>query len=339
MKRTLSILPAAGLFFFTYTLLPGQENFSWRLSGESGIYQDKVLQRNDLFLRLDGQARFKYRLDNFTASIQTRAIPSFYNSKPDIRSLKLIVYGLVEYTKPSYDISLEGNNRTYHFQNSVDDIRGDLRLIQVSLNKLFNRSIVLGGVAGAGEENIATNNHYTRELWFTELRTVFHLLKSLKMNSGFYYEDFLLHRDEMYIFKTLSNRGQRFGPLLQLSLLTNIWIRLEYRYLIHNSDLVTSNSFENNFRFFIGKTIERHLTFLLLADYNARRFNVAQKVIPDINLIYSPLEMENRIYLKTVFSVNEKWDLYLRLGYGQESFQQRYFIIEGWQTVAGISIK
>jgi hypothetical protein len=333
------ILLYAVLFFQLVGCIFAGAQINFRLTGETGLYEDKILRKSDIFLRLEGQTLFKYQIKDIAASLQVRAIPSYYNADSDIQSLKLFSRAMIDFTKPSYALSFEGIKRVYHFTGYFDYIRGDLQLLQIKIIAAKNRMFSLALSSGLGQEDIFTIRHYLRDMWFAELKLIHSLFKSFKINYGFYYENFLLHHDGNYDMEQNANKGMRFGPEIRFSYFSQFWITLEYRYLRHTSDLVGHNSYEGNLRVFLGKAVNSYLTILLLVDYYQRRFVLEQPNISDINLLYSPMDMENRIYVKTVFTISDNSEFYIRFGYGKESFRQQLFHLEGWRTVVGISFK
>jgi len=313
--------------------------FQWRLACETGLYEDKKISKNDLFVRIEGQSLFEYRIKDVTTSIQIRGIPSYYGAGSGLGSFKLFGRAFIDYTKPAYALSLDAIKRRYNFESNFNHIYGDLQLLQMTIKIATNRKLSFGVLAGLGQENIHTTQTYVRDLWYTELELVHRLLKSFKISYVLYYEDFLLHRNERFFAEYFKNAGLRFGPEIRMSYFAQFWITLEYRYLKHISELVASTSYESNLRFFLGKALTKRLSLLLLVDYYYRRFNFGQKGIADINLLYAPMDMENRIYFKTIYSLSDHKELYTRFGYGKENFRQELFVLEGWRMIFGISFK
>jgi hypothetical protein len=314
-------------------------HFTWRLACETGLYEEKKFGRNDLFVRIEGQGLFEYRINAFTTAVQVRAIPSYYGTESNYGSFKLFGRVFIDYTKPAYTISCDAIKRRYNFESNNNDIYGDLQLLQLTLLMAKNHKISIGLLAGLGQENMDTIRHYVRDLWYAELELMHQLLKSLKISYGLFYEDFLVHRDETSFTGYLKNAGLRFGPEIKMTYLAQLWMTLEYRYLKHISDLVTSTAYESNVRFFLGRALTKRVSLLLLIDYYYRQFHVNQASIQDINLLYAPMDMENRIYIKTVYRVSDHEELYARFGYGKENFRQHLFVLEGWRMIFGISFK
>jgi hypothetical protein len=326
------------LFQITTSLYAGIQ-FKWRLACETGLYEEKNIGRSDLFVRIEGQSLIEYRIKDVTTSIQVKGIPSYYSAGSGLGSFKLFGRAFIDYTKPAYALSLDAIKRSYDFESNFYHIYGDLQLLQTTIKIATNRKLSFGVLAGIGQENIHTTQSYVRDLWYMELDLVHRLLKSFKMSYGLYYEDFLLHRNETFLTEYLKNAGLRFGPGIRMSYFAQFWITLEYRYLKHISELVASSSYESNLRFFMGKALTTRLSLLLLVDYYYRRFNFEQIDIPDINLLYAPMDMENRLYLKTIYRLSDHKELYTRFGYGKENFRQQLFVLEGWRIIFGISFK
>jgi hypothetical protein len=263
------------------------------------------------------------------------AIPSYYGA--GVGSFKLFGRAFIDYTKPAFALSFDAIKRRYEFENLYNHLYGDLQLLQMIVKLARNRRLSLGVLAGVGQENIDTTQRYVRDLWYAELELAHRFLKSFRVRYGLYYEDFLLHRHQTLYTGYLENAGSRFGPEIRISYFAQFWITFEYRYLKHLSELVTSNSFESNLRFFIGKALSDRFSLLVLLDYYNRRFDFGGIPVPDINLLYAPMDMENRIYFKTIYRFNDHRELYTRFGYGKENFRQQLFVLEGWRMVFGLS--
>jgi len=74
----------------------------------------------------------------------------------------------------------------------------------------------------------------------------------------------------------------------------------------------------------------------LLADYYTRNFKTKNST--DNNLLYTPINLENRIYIKLGYELKNSFEIYLRSGYTNESLYKNNLSIKGWNIMVGIEV-
>jgi hypothetical protein len=73
---------------------------------------------------------------------------------------------------------------------------------------------------------------------------------------------------------------------------------------------------------------------MFLTDYYFNQANLRQE--KDYLLAYSPLENENKIFIKLERSLEKGKSFYLKSGYMNNTFKFEDFSISGWLAIVGI---
>jgi len=118
----------------------------------------------------------------------------------------------------------------------------------------------------------------------------------------------------------------------------NFIFSFDYQFLIHDSDITVYPSYDQWIRIMAGKSIVKNLTAFILIDYYKRDFEYRE--VNDLtDLLYSPVNAENRIYFELSNTVKTNQKLYLKIGYFDEKLFYRDYSLSGWKGLIGFEIK
>jgi hypothetical protein len=115
-------------------------------------------------------------------------------------------------------------------------------------------------------------------------------------------------------------------------------ISSDYRFLIHESKYTKNLSYEHWIRFVAGTIFLGEWSVFILADYYSRKFRLLGNPEFLINPLYSPLNLENRVYLKISRILTENLEAYSKVGYFKDNLYENEFSIEGWNFLLGIEL-
>jgi len=185
---------------------------------------------------------------------------------------------------------------------------------------------------------IKGNEKYKLDLFFADLKLISPVSSSIKFGYGFYFERFFIRNeiDRQNILTTNRNDGIRLGPQLNINYIRDFIINIDYRMLVHESDFIEYFSYEHWIRAVAGKIFFNYWSIFLLVDYNSYHFKKNEDYIEGITPLYTPLNLENRIYLKIAYELSNNFELYTKGGYFKDNLYEDTFSLEGWNALIGI---
>jgi hypothetical protein len=341
--RISAVYSFLGLIFviISTSLINAQVN--WNINSEGGCLNSKgsyFSKPRDLLFRTDGNLSYFYLTDDVSASVKFKVRPEFYGFRDNFRSLKFKASGGYNQKDENmnWGITLTGQKNFY--QNNITDFNYSTFLLAV--NSDWNEfgdypiSAQLGYAYQTASENIEQN----LDLLFLEIKIFKTLFPNNSSGLGFYVERFTI--DNKYLSKftnsTSTNKGMRYGPQISFYYLENGIVSIEYRFLLHSSQVTQYPSYEHWIRFIAGKIFSEKWSIFLLADYYNRRFTLKQVHPVETFLIYNPLDNENKVNIKLAYEINNSFEVYLKSGYFKENFFDQQFNFEGWNMLLGIEI-
>lgn len=81
-----------------------------------------------------------------------------------------------------------------------------------------------------------------------------------------------------------------------------------------------------------------NISAFLLIDYSSRFLRFKDSVSVGIDPIYSSLNIENRVFLKVGYDLNNLVEIYIKSGYVNDNIFQQNFSYSGWNFLTGIEI-
>jgi hypothetical protein len=327
-------------FFFLFSPLVVHSQVDWRINGEAGLYNssgDAVLESSGLITRLDSFLKYKYENENRNASIQLRLRPELYGANHSVSSIKIKADG--DYYQVENDLRWGTNisvQRSFFNANAIDFTYD---IFSVAANAFWN-DIDLNTNIGYAYQFIKGKDDYSLELLFLDLKLFQPFSTYTKSGYGFYVERFFVS-NKITLTSDQSeneNKGWRIGPEVDFTYLKDIILSIDYRFLFHESKFIRYLSYEHWIRIVAGKIFFSYLSAFLLADYNFYKFVKSGNYVEAITPLYTPLNLENKIYLKIAYDLSDNIEVYIKTGYFKESLYEDKFSLEGWNAMIGIEL-
>jgi hypothetical protein len=324
--------------------LSSQNNFaqlSLRLNLEGGYYQSTSKSiaesgQKDATGRLDGEIGYKYINANEILSLKLRARPEIYGLNNNLKILKLrasagYFSGNKDFT---WGINLTGQKNNYSGRNVNLNFQ-DLIFMLESLTEISN-NISLKLNSGYGYQRISNDINQKMNLIFLDAEIIQRVFNNAKLGYGVYSERFFLNNN--YNIESTANKGWRLGPHVSFDYLRFFIINFDYRYLFHISEVTQSPSYEHWIRFVAGKLIAENWSVFVLTDYYFRKYTIKKYLESPYLYLYTPINEDNRIYLKLAYSISEIMEVYFKVGYFRENLYNNYSFA-GWNFLAGFEFE
>ncbi len=335
---------------FIILIIPYQISYSQfrqlpEINLESGFYnstqQDSIKQKNILF-RLDGQLKYKYSEEKRNASIKLRLSPESYGSNDGLFVLKIKAEGNYLQKENNLNWGVDIARQKNIFQQSDLKLNYDIFLLNGNLNLFFIDGYSINTSFGYAFQDASKDVNQNLDLFLLDLKLFPDYGLYFNVGYGFYIERFKVKsnfslKDTIQNLK--ANSGWRFGPQISFSYLKEFIVNVDYRFLFHNSYLTGNPSYEQWLRVLAGTFISEKISAFLLVDYYWRKFKLIETQFDYSNLYYNPLNIENNIYAKLAYEINESVEAYVKSGYFKYDVISRSYSIAGWDVLLGIEIK
>ena len=87
-----------------------------------------------------------------------------------------------------------------------------------------------------------------------------------------------------------------------------------------------------------GKIFFDYLSAFLLTDFNFYKYVKSGNYVEAVTPLYTPLNSENKIYLKIAYDLSDNVEIYTKTGYFKENLYEDKFSLEGWNAMIGIEL-
>lgn len=331
------------LSFISILDVAASAQVDWNIYTEGGVFHSTnnlSSKSSDMLFRVDGNLRYLYTESDYSASVKLRLRPELYGLNNNFNSIKFKASG--DYYKKediiTWGVKLIGQKNFY--QNKITDFNYSIFAFSLSADWLqFENnpiSIQLGYAYQTASENIEQN----LDLIFWDMKFFNSSFLHSNLVYGFYAEKFSIENKYLTVFNRLGckNKGWRFGPQISFAYQNQAIFHIEYRFLIHSSGVTKYPSYEHWVRLVAGKLFLDDWSIFLLADYYNRHFTLRDNNLSESNLIYNPLDIENRINLKIAYEIKNGFELYFKSGYFKENFFDQQFNFDGWNILVGFEI-
>ncbi|RPI72519.1 MAG: hypothetical protein EHM47_08140 [Ignavibacteriales bacterium] len=313
----------------------------WRINSEVGLFKSSgygILREESLLTRFDGFIKYVYEEDKKNASLSLRVRPEFYGSDNPINSIKLKAEGGYFQVEENFNWGLNVTGQKNFFNDVLFDFTYDVFTVVGDAAWYYFGDLTLNTNAGYAYQKIKGNEKYKLDLFFADLKLISPVSSSIKFGYGFYFERFFIRNeiDRQNILTTNRNDGIRLGPQLNINYIRDFIINIDYRMLVHESDFIEYFSYEHWIRAVAGKIFFNYWSIFLLVDYNSYHFKKNEDYIEGITPLYTPLNLENRIYLKIAYELSNNFELYTKGGYFKDNLYEDTFSLEGWNALIGI---
>ncbi len=310
---------------------------------ESGYYNSggkSVVLQNGFYTGIDGQAGYTYQGSKRTASIKLRARPEFYGFNNQLKTLKL--KGDLSYLENeklfSWGINL--TRQKYKFESPGLNLNYNMFSASGNFDGYYFAGSPISLNLGYAYQDIGAPNEQRLDLIFGEGKVYQTLNEYTKLGYGLYGERFTVtgSRPGPLINPQMKNNGWRYGPEVSFNYLGSGIINLDYRFLFHHSEFTNSPSMEHWIRLIAGKILTNHLSAFLLVDYFIRNFNYSENAEIYSYLLYTSMNLDNRIYAKLGYEINNNVEVYIRSGYFRENLYGNKYTFNGWNALIGIDV-
>lgn len=319
--------------------------FGLRMNGEFGYYKstgEESFKQDDVLTRVDASARYNYDGDTRHAALQLRARPEFYRFKNSIASVKIKAEGDFSQNEENFIWGADLSRQKNFFNGRGLKIDYDILSASANSEWLIENDNSFHFVLGYAYQNINNEGKYNSDLFFFNLVLLNASDKYFKYGYGIYVERFLIN-NLFYVTSQLEdsqvelmNNGWRYGPELSLTFLKSLIITADYRFLIHESKFTKNFSYEHWIRFVAGIIFLTDWSVFVLADYYTRKFRLSGDPSDSINPLYTPLNLENRVYLKLSNTLSQRFEIYSKLGYFKDNLYENELSVEGWNLLLGV---
>jgi hypothetical protein len=329
-------------FSFFISLFPFVANpqVDWRINSEAGFYEssgDIVLESNGPITRLDSYLKYKHEAEKRSASLQLRFRPELYSFNNPVSSIKLKAEGDYYQGEENFDWGLNLTGQKNFLNTNTIDYTYDIFVF--SVNTDFSK-IGLNANGGYAYQIIKGRDEYNLDLLFLDVKSFSRFSHYIKFGYGLYLERFFVSNKIILINNTSENKneGWRTGPQISLTYLKDYIVNIDYRLLFHESEFTKNLSYEHWIRVVAGKIFLNYFSAFLLADYSFYRFIKSSNYIEAVTPLYTPLNSENKIYLKIAYEIKDNLEIYTKTGYFRDNLYEDSFSLEGWNAMIGIEL-
>ncbi len=307
---------------------------------ESGFYKsvgDFLVDQNDIMLALEGKLGYRYKKDatEFSADIKIR--PEFYSLKRELSTFVIRASSDFVRHEEDFDWGLNIKRQFNNVSGTEFKLNYDIFSLQGNAQVYWFDNFPISFLLGYAYQSVNSDNDQNHDIIFFEGKANSFLDSYLRAGYGFYLEKFTIQGDTISNFvKTKENiPGFRIGPELEIDYLKDFVINGQYRLLLHISDKVNSPSFEHSIRLIAGKLMTNGLSIFLLVDYCLR--DIKRKDDNEqIEILYSPFNLENQISLKIGYDLSEQIELYIKGTYFHNDLVYKDYMFEGGNILFGI---
>jgi hypothetical protein len=331
------------LFFFLFI---GQFLFAqvhWFASGEAGYYNSsgKLLQfEEEILARLNLKGGYSYKSEKNIGKFDCQLLPEIYGFENKLQTTKIGIDGFYSHLGKEFDSTIRIAAYQYFFSDEIADFSYDSFLLNGQLVWPFKPQFSIDARAGIAYRNFNQRNAVSLDIIFSEIDLVFSYNSFTKLTSGLYLEKFELKKRIDFYFESANakNNGTRIGPIVRLNHTKNFVLNIDYQFLLHDSEYTSYPSYDHWLRIIAGKNIIKNLSAFILVDYYQRKF-AYQKDENFTELLYSPINFENRIYFKLSNTIKSNQKVFLKIGYFDEKLFYRDYSLSGWKAYIGFEIK
>ncbi len=320
-----------------------QAQVSARIALEGGYYStaNSLSNSNESVEgRIDGRLDFRSQSKSNVTKVSMRVRPEIYGLENSLTSYKLkgLAYHQLSLSKNAIGVGIEGAMNRYSFSNR------ETTLDYFSIHTTFSRPVASQSFFSAKAGYTVRTNEYDSnleiDLVFINANYSVNVARRTILGAGIYVERFTSKFEpnaELENF-SLSNKGYRFGPLLNFEYQDKMIIKLNYNLMLHLSDVTKNFSAEHFAQVVAAKSLKRNVTLMLLAEYyyGDLRFNESTSFD---KYLYFPSNNENEIYGKLVVDVSASTEVYLRTGYFNIDLQVENQSLSGWNMLFGIQTR
>ncbi len=335
------LLCAMSLIFFTSNLSLGQ--IKWNLNLEAGSYtaNNTILkEERDFSIRAEGEFKYNYETPDSKAFLQLQARPEVLGVLNKLNTIKLRAAGGFFQYYDNYDLGINFSAQNHNYSGEVIAANLTSYFLRANYSQLLSDEISAEPAFGYAYQNVDFNGRRTTDTYFADIKVEQAFNQYFRLGYGIYGEKFtLVNKFNFFnLSRDNSNSGLRIGPQISLYYLSGFMLNSEIKFLFHKSDLTDFPSYEALIRFAGGKLLATDFTLLLLIDFYTRKFSYKNPKNENSNLLYTPINIENRFYLKLSYDADDHWEIFSKAGYSKEYLYDRDLSLSGWNISIGLSL-
>lgn len=330
------------IFLFSSININGQ--IFWLISPETGYYNtggSLIEHDKDFFLRLDSELQYKFENDlrHFTIGIKLR--PEIYGFKNESSIIRLRGHGNYGEDSELFNWNINTTLQKQYYDGENFSYFNELFIISGIINPNFFSYSEFEFTPGYAYQKILIEKEQEIDLFFIEAKNKTVLFDKLSFLYGLYAEKFRIKRKDDFFAEVIKrNSGWRYGISSSVKYFHQIVLTIDYRFLIHSSDLTRWFSYEHWFRFVAGKMITDRFSIFILADLQQRNLKSTYSLREtDIIMLYMPLNLENKFYLKSAYSITNSIDSFIKGGFFKENLFSVNYTRESWYFSFGVEIR
>ena len=315
----------------------------WSASCESGYYNssgDFLQSQEEILTRLNIQGGYNYQTEKDKGNIKFQLRPEIYGFKNQLQTTKMGLDGLYSKSNKSFDWLLHLAVHQYIFTGEIADFSYDLFYFAGQLVLPFETKISLDIKTGYAYRNFNLRQTASLDIIFTQIDLLYSLNPFTNISGGIYAEKFYLKKTMNVFFDSKNNRnnGTRIGPAVKFNYTRKFVFNLDYQFLLHDSQITSYPSYDQWIRIIGGINIKKNVAVFILIDYYKKNFEYENNEIAE-EMLYSPVNAENRIYLKFSNSISKNKKVFFKIGYYDEQLFYRNYSLTGWKGYIGLEIK
>jgi len=338
--KAISLTTALYLFLFVSS---SSAQLSYQLNPEFGIYNSSssfLQKESGLLIRIEGKLSYLYETENSSASLNVKARPELFGINKLLTSFKFKVGGEYERHEETFDWGLNLTRQLNEITNNNVHINYDIFSLQGHATFSPFEDFPITSIIGYAYQDVSSGSQQNLDLLFLDAKANHIFSPYSGLGYGLYFEKFSIEtkQDNNYQNKIGRNSGYRIGPEIEFNLVKEFLINLQYSFLFHESDVTSFPSYEQCIKLVAGKILFQDVSAFILINFYLREYKDASSSADKLSILYTPINQENFINLKTTYDLSETLNVYLKGGYFKENLIYNNYTFEGWNFVVGIEI-
>jgi hypothetical protein len=338
--KVISLTTVLCLILFVFPLYA---QLSYQFNSELGYYNStsSILQsESGLLTRLEGKLSYLYETDNSSVSFNLKTRPEFFGIKKQFTSLKFKADGEYSRHEETFDWNINLARQLNGITNEDVHIKYDIFTLQGNITLYLLPGFPITSTVGYSYQDVNAGIEQNLDLFYFEAKVNQIFSPYFRTGYGLYLEKFFIENrmDNNVQIGARINSGCRIGPEVELNYIKNLLINLQYRFLFHVSDATTFPSYEQCIKLVAGKIIVPDVSAFILINFYFRQYRYPSSPVDQLPILYTPINQENYINIKTTYDLSESLNIYLKGGYFRENIVFNGSSIEGWNFVFGIEL-
>ncbi|MBI5727003.1 MAG: hypothetical protein HY965_04080 [Ignavibacteriales bacterium] len=313
--------------------------FSWELSGDTGIRSKQLTEEDGIIYQanLDGHGKYNYTFGDMQSTIHLRLRPEFNDLHRNLRAFRYRGAAECEQSWEGVSAGLLMYSQRNSLYADYGTIKNDVLFFRLPIELFPEGTLSWKIVPGYASQSIKIGSLKETETVYLDAAMGYTVIPELQWSAGGYCEKFLVRAGSKNFGSEIAseNGGYRYGVHTGMDCSDCFMAGIDYRLLLHNSDVTKPVSVENSLHLFLGLMATEDISLLLLYDVSRTNFRLRES--NNESLLYVPFEKENRLHFKAGFDITEKLELYLSYSYSKENITFDRTVFDGTSCVVGFT--